>query len=428
MKSLQEKIIYIPKKLQLQKMSCSTSSILKFLNSLTPMLFALFAFAAPLSPSLRSIFLILALISVVLNPEYNRYLGYAFNSCWGRAALLLVGFVALACLWSPASFSDQLSVLGKYSKILYLPLFAVGFINPKTRRWCVNAYLTAMVLTCIIALLKAKGIIPPFHSNDVNKIFYNHIITGFMMAYASYLAALEACKVKGKLRMLYLFIVLITSYQLFFLNTGRTGYAIYFIVMGVFCLQKFSFKKALIGLGGLAALMLIAYSISPTMQTGIHNLITDAHSLNANNANSSLGFRIHFHEYAYSLFLRHPIIGLGTGGFQFTYDQERPIIEWGHFLNDPHSQYWLTLSEQGMLGGLLFLFFLSTLFWTALKLKENKHLVLGILFAFCFDSFFDSILCYSIVGYLLILFSALGFGELIEQEACRRKVHGNELR
>ncbi len=54
-----------------------------------------------------------------------------------------------------------------------------------------------MVLTCIIALLKAKGIIPPFHSNDVNKIFYNHIITGFMMAYASYLAALEACKVNN---------------------------------------------------------------------------------------------------------------------------------------------------------------------------------------------------------------------------------------
>lgn len=383
-------------------------------KNITPILFALFAFTIPVSPSLRSIFLILSLVSVLFIPEYNKYLKYAFTRFYAKAMLLFMSVIIVACVWSLAPFSYQLGMIGKYSKIIYLPLLALGFINPKTRVWCLNAYLAAMVLTCIVTFLKVKGIISFSHSEDVNKVFYNHIITGFMMAYASYLAALEAWKFRGKLRSIYLFIVLLTSYHLFFLNTGRTGYVIYVILMGLFCLQKLSFKKALLGLVALMGLVVVVYNFSPTMQTGVHHLLNDAHSLNANDENSSLGFRFQFHQYAYSLFLRQPFIGLGTGSFQYIYGQETPIIAWGYFLNDPHSQYWLILAEQGLLGALFFLCFLFSLFWTCSKLKENKEAVFGILVAFCLGCFFDSILCYSTIGYLLILFCALGFGELIE--------------
>lgn len=388
---------------------------------LTPVLFALFAFVTPLSPSLRSIFLVLALASILANPYYNQYLFYAFNTYWGRAALLLVGFVALACLWSPAPLSTQMGVLGKYSKLLYLPVLAVGFINPKTRIWCINAYLCSMMVTCITALLKIKGFVHIGNPSDPGELFYNHIITGFMMALACYIAGLQAFKFKGKTRVAYLLIVLITSYQILFLNTGRTAYFIYLFVMGLLLIQKLPLKKAFIGMLALSALILVAYSMSPTMQIGIHNLIIDAQTLHANNANSSLGFRLQFHDYAQSLFLRHPVIGVGTGGFQFIYIQEQPILAWGIFLNDPHSQYWMTLSEQGIIGAFLLILFLGSLFFAAFKLTENKSILLGILLAFCLGASFDSILCYSTIGYLLIIFSALGFGEFIENYAREKK-------
>lgn len=44
-----------------------------------------------------------------------------------------------------------------------------------------------------------------------------------------------------------------------------------------------------------------------------------------------------------------------------------------------------------------------------------KPILLGLLVSFCVLSFSDTIFCYSTIGYLLILFSALCFGELIEQ-------------
>ena len=388
---------------------------------LTPVLFALFALVTPLSPSLRSIFLVLALVSVLFNPNCNQYLIYAFNTYWARSALLLVGFVALACLWSPAPFASQMAVLGKYSKLLYLPIFAVGFINPKTRTWSLNAYLAAMVITAFIALLKSYNIIPAFHSEDVNKIFYNHIVTGFMMASACYIAALEFFKSDGKAKIVYVFVVFITSYQILFLNTGRTGYVIYLLLMGVLCLQKLSLKKALIGLLGLAFLMLTAYGLSPTMQAGVKSLINDTHSFKASNATSSIGFRFRFHEYAQSLFLTHPVIGIGTGAFQYSYARDQPVEQWGDRLNEPHSQYWLTLSEQGIIGFIFLFGFLGSLFWGSIKLS-GESMILGLLIAFCFGAFSDSILFYSPLGFLLIFFSALNFGEIIEKYANERQV------
>lgn len=98
---------------------------------LTPILFALFVFFLPLSPSLKSIFFVLGILSVLFNPKYNQYLGHAYNTYWGRAALLLVVFVALACFWSPAPIAIRMSVLSKYCKLLYLPILAVGFIQQK---------------------------------------------------------------------------------------------------------------------------------------------------------------------------------------------------------------------------------------------------------------------------------------------------------
>ncbi len=76
----------------------------------------------------------------------------------------------------------------------------------------------------------------------------------------------------------------------------------------------------------------------------------------------------------------------------------------------------MTLTEQGLIGMGFLLLFLGSLLRQVVFLKETKALLLGILIAFCVASLTDSILCYSPIGYLLIVFSALCFGELLEQQ------------
>lgn len=379
---------------------------------LTPILFVLFMFFIPIYPSLKSIFFACAVGTLLLTPQYNQHILYAFNTIWGRATLLLLVYVVIACYWSPESFPKQFMVVGKYSKLIYLPVIAVGFINSRTRTLSLNSYLAAMFLTCIISILKFTNIVP---SGDPGEVFYNHIITGFMMAFAAYIACLYAVQYKGWLRTVYSLLVLLMSYQVLFINTGRTGYIVYFVLMALLIVQKFSLKKAVVGVLLFSGAVGIVYHESPTMHNRVHDLISDIHALKANNKNTSLGYRIQFHNYARSLWEKHPVIGIGTGGFKYSFYQDNPVPSWGKELTDPHSQYWMTLSEQGVIGLILLLCFLGSLFITSFQLTETRPIILGIIISFCIGSFSDTILCYSTAGYLLVVLSALCFGELIEK-------------
>lgn len=384
---------------------------------LAPVLFVLFMFFIPISPTLKSIFFGCSIVAILLTPYYNKHIFYAFSTVWGCAAVCMFVYILIACLWSPAPFMQQFLVVGKYCKLIYLPILAAGFIDPKTRKWSINSYLAAMFFTSIISILKYTGIF--LMSDDPGEIFYNHIITGFMMAFAAYLSALFVFHYSGWKRLVYLLLTLFMSYQVLFINTGRTGYIVYFILMALLLVQKLTFKKALLSLFLFSAICFLAYHESPTMQNRISDLVTDIHALKQNNQNTSLGYRIQFHDYAHSLWDMHPIIGIGTGGFKYSFSLDDPVPSWGKELTDPHSQYWMTLAEHGIIGLALLGILLGSLFITALQLTETRPVLLGILISFCIGSLSDTILCYSTVGYLLVVMSALCFGELIEKHASR---------
>ncbi|MCW8400158.1 O-antigen ligase family protein [Legionella sp. PATHC038] len=385
-------------------------------NLIAPTFLVFLVFFIPISTSIKSILLILSLLALLLTPYYRQFLPYAFNTLWARSALVLFLFVLIACFWSQAPFSLQYNVIDKYSKLIFLPILAVGFVKPKTRLWVLNSYILVMLLTSILSCLKEIQLFA-INTEDPGYIFYNHIVTGFMIALGVYFALILVLQnnKSGWMRFFYLPMIVVGSYQILFINTGRTGYVTYGILMSLVILQKFTPKKALLGMVIFLGAICLVYVLSPVMQDRTLSMINEIKLLQNNQANTSLGFRIQFHQYAQSLFEKHPILGVGTGGFQYNFVKDQPIPAWGHKLNEPHSQYWLTLSELGLVGMVLFLIFIGTLFTTMLQLNEMKPFLLGLLVSFCILSFSDTVFCYSTIGYLLILFSALSFGELIEK-------------
>lgn len=390
-----------------------------------PAFLVLLVFFTPISTSIKSILLIVTPLVILLTPYYRHLLYYAFKTIWVRAAFLLFLFVLIACFWSEATFSLQYNIINKYSKLLFLPIFTVGFARPKTRLWVLNAYIIVMLLTCICSIIKSFTILFIYHP-DPGQVFFNHIITGFMVALGVYFAGLLALdKSKSRRwRILYLSMVVLGSYQTFFINPGRTGYIIYGILATLFIVQKFPLKKAFIGLVLFTVAIGLTFILSPVMKEGTRALMNDIKLLKHHQADTSLGFRIQFHQYAQSLFEKHPILGVGTGGFQYNFVKDQPIPSWGHKLNEPHSQYWLTLSELGLVGMCFFLLFIGSLFITTFQLEEMKPFLLGFLVSFCVLCFSDTIFCYSTIGHLLIIFSSMCFGEIIQRKAVAQDFEG----
>lgn len=360
--------------------------------------------------------MVLTILSLLTAPFYREYLPVAFNTFWARAALILFLDIFVSCFWSQAPFSMQYSVIDKYSKLILLPILAVGFIKPRTRFWVLNSYIVAMLVTCFLSILKAKSFLA-INTSDPGEVFYNHIVTGFMIALGVYFAGILMSRknISRTLRFVYIFMVVLGSYQTFFVNTGRSGYVAYGILMLLLIIQKYPPRKALIGITTFLAALGLTYILSPVMQMNTQMMINDIKLLQQNQADTSLGFRLQFHQYAQSLFEKNPVTGLGTGSFQYSFSKDQPVPTWGTKLNDPHSQYWLLLAEQGVIGIILFIAFLGALFITAFQLNEMKPFLLGMLVSFSIISFSDTVFCYSTIGYLLTLFSALCIGELLEK-------------
>lgn len=399
-------------------------------------------FFIPISPSLKSIFVVLSLISILFAAKKTSDFSWVLSQSWTKAGLAFFIIALLACTWSAASVQMQLVYVEKYSKLLFLPILALGFRNRILRMLGIHAFLLAMLITCELSIIKDINYPDGFPIYDPAKIFHNHIITSFMMAFAAYLSGLfliqlytsenldtltplknsESAKKFFVIRLsfqrlAYFFLVTIFSYQILFVSTGRAGYVLYFILMTFLLFQSLPRRYKAIGLFCFIAIFSLLSYQSRVVSDGFVKVAQEWNNYKQGQHNSRIGERVRFHIYAKKLFLSSPLIGYGTGGYAqaVQHDDFIPLIR-RLKLMDPHSQYWLVASDAGILGlSALFCFFLS-LVLNAFRLREMKPIMLGMLLAFFIGNLSDSLLLYSAVGYLFIFFSALCLGELVEKQ------------
>ncbi len=368
------------------------------------------AFTIPLSSTLRSVGVSLSVILLLLDPARHADLKKLCKQKVILIALVFFIFSAVACLWSTASLYEKWTVIEKYSKLLYLPFFMLAFREPRVRNMALHAFLLAMFITCVLLLLKAAGL---FHygGQDPGEMFRNHIMTGYMMVFAAYLAAYFAYA-DSRLghRIAYGGLAVVLSYQVLFTGTGRMAYMAYALLAALWIFQIFSWRKALIiaGIGGVV--FMGVYVMNPTMQFLVHQVKDDWGLYHQNKKDTSLGFRLQFHAYAYDLFKRDPWFGYGTGSFAHAFHVENPVPEWSASrpkLLEPHSQYWMVASELGITGLILFMLLLGNLWVSCWRTHETRVLGLAVLLPMIVGNFTDSLLLYSGSGYFFLFFAAL---------------------
>ncbi len=382
----------------------------------------------PISSSLKSIFLSASIILVLIIPKYRQELAALIYQRFFLSGLLLVLIAALGCLWSPASTAEKALILEKWSKLLYLPCLVVALKNYKMRQMAINAFLFAMVFTCICSFYLKFFNVPLTGKMQVDGIFRNHIMTSIMVSFAAYLGGMLFIKTKNIPRILYLGTVLITSSQILLINKSRTGYVIYLILMLLLVLQNTNKRKALLSIIAVCSLFAASYYVIPNFWNTIQ-LTKKEWSSYQTDKNTSIGYRLQFHAFAEKLFKSHPIIGNGTGSFTYKFRTENPVPAWtsakihsGRLL-EPHGQYWLIAAEFGGIGLLVFLFFYAELAYRTYKLENMRPIALALFVILVTGNLTDSLLFYSGSGYFFILFFALAFSEKANSNVIIKSLH-----
>ena len=248
----------------------------------------------------------------------------------------------------------------------------------------------------------------------LSTLFTNHINTSFFMAFAAFLLA-HRCGNPGKLRWLYIIGLLLTCYQLFFLNEGRTGYVVFTALLCLFLWQKFNWKGLLSAVAVVPLLFCLIWLLSPDFKDRISMISADMHHYQEKKlADNSVGLRVQFTKHSFELIKYHPWFGVGAGGFQQAYRQHFPPDPGFANLNNPQNEFLMIGVQLGALGIFVFLSFFYWQWRCSYALEPiMQPLAQGLVVAFVVGSWSDTFLYLAYTGYFFIYFTALFYGGLV---------------
>ena len=327
---------------------------------------------APLATTLSIAIEFAAYAAVLAAPEPRRRLLPALRDPVVIAVLPLAAMIAVATLYGAASWKDALLSLFAWRRMLLLPLAAALFFDAASKQ----LVLKVLVVTCLVGtLVSFATFVTNFRFSerlDPGIVFHDYAVQGmtFSLAAITCVAALirpedfAGDRLLGSRPAMALILALLVV-DVVFVLWGRTG-AFAIVLMSsataVFLVGGTWRRKALAGLvvvvcGGVV--LLASPNVRNRVAVGMHELATADQAEHG----TRFGSRVVYWRNAARMIADHPLLGVGTGGFQPAYaTYVRGVEGWrGHETGDPHNQYIKFQAEQGILGLAAFLFFI---YWT----------------------------------------------------------------
>ena len=390
-----------------------------------------FAIAAlcmtPVSTALTNITCALFALALLTAPEFWRRLPGLPGQRAALTAVLLLATLAASVAWTVAPHGEAWSWVGKYSKLLLLPLAVLAFEDSDWApivRWSLFATLTLIV---VMSTTNGLGLtaLGPAHGTDLPLskawVFKNHIAAGMFDALLFYQAADLALSARsGRSRALFIGIAALTLVNVAVMLHGRTGQIITFLFLVVVALRAARQHAAnaprrapwfIIGAIAIAAVLLGL--MAKTHGDRLFAVVQEVQQYRQHDAATSSGLRLEWYQRSLELVAKRPVFGYGAGGLgaEFAKISEGKSGADGLATLNPHNEYLLMAVQLGAIGVALFVYMLFEIWRGARRLEpRSKHLLLGWLATFAIGALVNSLLLDFAEGHMLTLLAGCLLG------------------
>lgn len=377
-------------------------------------------FAFPMSVALANVGLLLTLVFWLLGCVWGSSLRdtrQALANPLVPPALALFAWIAIATLWSPATGSLIGAALGKYSKLLWVPVF-IGLLNePATRRRCGQAFALAMLFTLVVTWLNVWFDFAWTRTHNQgfgedHTVFKDRIAQGILMSFFTVMALHHAVRAPTRARaVLAAVVAALAAISVLFLSSGRTGYLALLLALVVFALFAVGLRPRRLALAALvlAAVMAVTFTTSTQLRSRVNEAWIEAQNSRITVPVTSAGARVEMNRYTLQSALEHPVLGHGTASY--------PVLAPAHFTDPswcavvcvhPHNQFAFFLFEQGLIGLALFLWFVFAIACQAWREdRPRRALMMGFLVVLLVSNTTHSSLWLSTENHFFILMSVL---------------------
>jgi O-antigen ligase len=367
------------------------------------------AFALPLPTAWGSFALAFLLTIPLLRGQWNQQWIRlrSVRSAW--LALALLGLYLLGAAYSSAPSAQVSNFLGKYAKLLIIPILVASLDSEKWRRRAIGAFLVAAIIATAVSYARFFGLLPLFpDTNQPYAAFQNRITFGTYLAFATYLFTWRSIHDRSQ-RWMWATLALVSGVCVLMVNNARTGYVIVFALVILLFFRKYRFKGVALGMLTVAVIGTVAMTASPIGRERVMRTIQHFETYEAGKGakETSTGLRLEFYKYSFKAILKHPWLGSGTGSFPSEY-AKAIAGSTDVRTSNPHNEYLLTLVQLGLLG-LAVLLLLGQSIWTAAQSLHdpNKASLEALLVTIGVGCLFNSQLLDAGEGRFFVVFAGL---------------------
>jgi O-antigen ligase len=383
----------------------------------------------PISTAVTNIACALFALALLSAPEFWRSLPSVLRHRSALSALLLLAALVVGVAYSVAPHQEAWSWLGKYLKLLILPLAVLAFKDADAK-WqdivCRGLFATLAVVAVLSTTnyfgLTALG--PAHNPLDPDTrawVFKNRISGGMLSALLFYQAADFAFATRSsRSRLILVAIAALAFVNVLVMLQGRTAQIVALIFLLVVAVRLSFMKRSQlrlhpvlcgVGLVAVAALTLVVACSVPSGR--LLQVASEVREYRQTDAVTSSGVRLEWYRKSLELIKQRPIFGYGTAGLgtEFAKLTEGKTGAEGQLTHNPHNEYLLLGVQLGGLGIALFVNLLVQIARDAAALeRRSRHLLLAWLGAFALGCLANSMLLDFTEGHMLVLLAGILLG------------------
>lgn len=379
------------------------------------------AFFLPIKPAPVNLFLALACLFALLNPEIRRSIGRFFSRKELIPLWLLLGFLAITFVYPSNNESSYLEFISKYGRLLLVPVLAGILAVPENRSLVGKGFLGGMAVVLVLSYAIWLGVDPSYFGAKATDmyaipsnptVFKSHITHNFFLVIAIYLwivAFKESTNQSSKL--LYAGLTLVALGNLFGMIDGRTGWLVFMVIPLYLGYQKLGFKGFVIAGLAFVVLLVAAYFLVDNVHDRFSTTWLEIQQVlqDKPQQGTSIGERVMYLTASWSAFLDAPLIGYGLGGVQGAVQPFTSAAGWPTFYN-PHNQFLMLMLQGGLLALILYAWFFGLAVYRSSQVTWTSHYVLPVLLIYFVGNLLNSFHFdfAESVGFVLVYSAFLG--------------------
>jgi O-antigen ligase len=385
-------------------------------------------FSIPISTALDGVLSVIVLVAWLASGGYREKADAIKRNPVALAALMLFSVLAVGAFYGDASAKEAWRFLTKYADLLLIPVLVSVFRGADTRRSGIYALAGALLATVVLSYALRAGMPRPgwFVDDLFFDVPFKHKLThAVLVAFAAFLFVqlAFAARTPGA-RWGWLAASLLSAINLAFVVPGGTGYVVFGALL-LYCGFSMWGYRGLLAAAVVGALGAgLVYQVSDSARERVDRALQEYSAWTTGDASaaimpragveqSSVGQRLTFYRETLRIIRDHPLAGVGTGGFPMAY-AEKARETGATEVRNPHNEYLLVMSQNGVIG-LLFLLYLFWRHWQLaphLTTRLETHLARGLLIAIAVGCLFNSFLLDHAEGLLFAWMTGLLFAGL----------------